>query len=47
MSHALLRLVASEGLVASPAWDEVLARVDLLEPRLASMSVGYRGERLG
>jgi hypothetical protein len=45
-TNALLRLVATDGLAAPPVWDEVASRLDLLEPRLASMSVGYRGERL-
>jgi hypothetical protein len=46
-TNALLRLVASDGLAAQPAWDEVESKLDLLEPRLASMSIAYRGERLG
>jgi hypothetical protein len=46
-TSALLRLAASDGLAAQPAWNEVESKLDLLEPRLASMSLAYRGERLG
>ena len=45
-TEALLQLVATDGLASQPAWDEVQTKLDLLEPRLASVSVGYRGERL-
>jgi hypothetical protein len=45
-TNALLRLVATDGLATPPVWDEVESALDLLEPRLASMSIGYRSERL-
>jgi hypothetical protein len=44
--RGLLQLVASGNLPAAPDWDALEAKLDVLEPRLASAAVGYRGERL-
>lgn len=43
---ALLQVVTDGGLPVSPDWDLIGSKLDILEPHLAALSVGYRGERL-